>query len=120
MRMGILFGLFTALAFSGTITGDLVDANCYRSELDNVGPGQSVTLVGRDMASSVRYCSPNAKTRTFSVVQGDWTPLRLDAGGNAKAADLVGKSAKKRVFEVLVTGRIERNTLQVESIAASK
>ena len=120
MRYGLLCAFVCAAApgaIAGTWSGALVDAGCYRSELDNVGPGQSPTYSGRDMEYSVRYCAPNAKTRRFAVVEDNWNVLRLDAVGNAKAADVVRHSGKRRPIEEKVTGGVDRNTVKVDSIS---
>lgn len=120
MRYGLLCAFLcaaTPVAFAGTWSGALVDAGCYRNELDNVSPDQSLTYSGRDMEYSVRYCAPNAKTRKFAVVEDDWNVLRLDAAGNAKAADLVRQAGRRRPIEVRLIGQIDRNRVKVESIS---
>ena len=101
-------------------SGVLVDTRCYQSQVGNVGPGQSASYSGRDMDFNLRYCSPKAKTRAFSVVQNDWAAVPLDSAGNAKAADLVRKTGKRRVFAVTVTGELDKETIRVDSIVASQ
>lgn len=117
MQLSALLCAAATAAIAGSWSGALVDANCYRNELDNVGPGQSVTYSGRDMQYSVQYCSPNVKTKTFGVVEDNWNLLRLDPAGNAKAAELVRQTGKQRLLEVKVTGEIDKNTVKVDSIS---
>jgi hypothetical protein len=51
-----------------------------------VNPNDTLTSVDRDTNREIRYCSPNAKTKSFTVVQSDGLNFRLDFAGNAKAA----------------------------------
>lgn len=104
-------------ASAGSWSGALVDAGCYRSELDNVAPTQSMTYATRDMGYSLRYCSPSVNTKTFALVEDNWNAILLDAAGNAKAAQLVRQAGKHRQIEVTVTGEMNKNTVKVDSIS---
>jgi hypothetical protein len=50
------------------------------------------------MDEEIRNCLPKAKTKAFAIVREGWSRLELDAAGNAKAAELVGKIGKECVL----------------------
>lgn len=117
MRLAALLLLGSALGFAETWSGVLVDSNCYHDDQTNVNKDESTTV--RDMNLEVRQCAPNEKTKAFAVVLPDWSSLKLDAPGNAKASAIVQKSEKKSAIEVMVTGDLENNhTIKVVSISA--
>ena len=113
----------TALAFASAAlsvagwSGSLADSKCFGSEERNVNPTDTMTAVDRDMNMELRYCSPRANTMVFTLVQADGRSFRLNAAGNAKAADLVRKSGKTARIVVSVTGEVVKNTINVESIS---
>ena len=121
MRLAALFCLASALSFAGSWSGAMVDSKCYESEELNVNPTDTLTSVDRDTSREVRYCSPSARTKSFTVVQRDGLKsFRLDSAGNAKAADLVRNTGKKSLIVVDVTGEINRNTIKVDSISLAR
>ncbi len=85
-----------------------------------MNPTDTLTNVDRDGNREIRYCSPNPKTKLFAVVQSDGPSLKLDAAGNAMAAELVRKTGKKSRINVAVTGEMSSNTIKVDSIAIAK
>lgn len=118
VQLSALLCAASSAAFAGSWSGALVNASCYRSELENVGgAGQSMTYSGRDMQYSLRYCAPNAKTKTFAVVANDWNPIFLDAAGNARASELARQAGKQCPIEVTVTGQMDKDTVKVDSIS---
>lgn len=105
---------------AGSWTGYLVDSRCYDISEQNVNPWDTLSNVDRDKDLEIRLCSPNAKTRSFAVVQSDWQSVKLDSAGNAKAADLVRKIGKKSEFLVNVTGEKGKATIEVDAISLAK
>jgi hypothetical protein len=101
-------------------SGFLVSSDCYAAEERNVNPTDTETYVNRDRDFEVRYCSPNAKTKSFTLVDHDGLSYTLDAAGNAKAAEIVRRTGKKRLLEVSVIGEAGENVIQVTSISTAK
>ena len=120
MRVVILFFLAAATALAGSWTGYLVDSRCYAAEERNVNPGDTEAHIDRDMDYEIRYCSPTPKTKAFAIVDREWNRSDLDAGGNAKAADLVWRIGKKRETTVDVRGQLSGGTIVVDSISLAK
>jgi hypothetical protein len=120
MQVAALCFLASALAFAESWTGALVDPKCYEALERNVNPTDTLTHVDRDTNQEIRYCSPNAKTMSFGIVQQDGTSLWFDSAGNAKAAELVRTTRKKYRFEVVVAGEISGNRIKVDSISVAK
>jgi hypothetical protein len=120
MRLAVILYLSSALSFAGNWSGALVDSKCYDAEERNVNPRDTLTYVDRDRSQEIRYCSPSAKTKSFAVVQFDGLSFKFDSAGNAKAAALVPKTAKKSHLSVAVTGEINRNTIAVDSISIAQ
>lgn len=117
----MLFLLLTPIPLmSATWSGFLVNGSCYAALERNVNPRDNATYVDRDMTWQLRYCSPNAKTRNFALVQEDWSSLTFDAAGDAKAAELFRKSGKKTFFRVVVNGERNKDTIQTESISLNR
>jgi hypothetical protein len=112
--------LVAAPSFAGgNWSGYLVNSSCYADEESNVNPTDTLTYVDRDKDLEIRLCAPNAKTKSFALVQSDGTWFKLDAAGNTKATELVQKTGKiKNHFLVVVAGEMTKNTLQVTSISA--
>ena len=117
VRVVALFCLSSALGYAENWTGALVDSNCYEFRERNVNPTDTLTYVDRDTREEIRYCSANAKTRTFTIVLREGTSFRLDAAGNTEAAQLVRNTGKKTLFIVAVTGTRSKNTIKVGSIS---
>ena len=118
-RFAVLLFLVSASAMAGNWQGVLVDSKCYASEERNVNPADTA-MADRDMNGEVRYCSPSAKTKAFAVVQPDWSSLKFDTAGDAKAAELVRKAGRKPFFRVVVTGERTKDTINVKSISAAR
>jgi hypothetical protein len=120
IRVVALLCLASIPSFAGSWWGYLVDSKCYDISEQNVDPWDTMPNVDRDKDLEIRLCSPNAKTKSFAVVQSDWSSLKLDSAGNAKAAELVRKIGKKSVIPVTVTGEKNKTTVKVDSIAVAK
>ena len=102
---------------AGNWSGALVDSKCFDGEERNVGPTDALTNVDRDRGEEIRFCSPNSKTKAFTVVERDGLSFKLDAGGNSKAVELVRNAGKKPHYVVTVTGEMSKNTVKVDSIS---
>jgi hypothetical protein len=123
LRMSALATLVCLTAvpgFAQGMTGFLVDSDCYESLERNVSPWDTNTYVDRDRDWEVRYCSPNRKTKSFTLVNHDGLSFKLDPAGNAKAAELLGSTRKKSVLEVRVAGEMGKDAIMVSSIAIAK
>ncbi len=120
MRLVALLCLASLPSVAGSWSGYLVDSKCCDSSEQNVDPWDTMTNVDRDKDLEIRLCSLSARTKSFAVVRADWTSLKLDSAGNAKAAELVRKIGKKSVFLVMVTGEANKTTVQVDSISIAK
>jgi hypothetical protein len=120
IRLVALFCLAAIPSFAGSWSGYLVDSKCYDASEQNVNPWETLTNVTRDKDLEIRLCSPNAKTKSFAVVQPDWQSLKLDSTGNAKAVELVRTIGKKSIFLVTVTGEKNKSTVTVDSISIAK
>lgn len=116
----IVLGIFVCLggspAFAQPWSGFLVNSDCYESELRNTNRAGSISDVDRDKDADVRFCAPNAKTKSFAIVDHDGLSFKLDAAGNAKAAEITRQAAKKEFLKVVVTGERRRGRVQVDSI----
>lgn len=115
-RTATIFCLAAGMGFAGSWSGSLVDSNCYAALERNVGPKDTLIYVDRDTNSEIRYCRPKTKTKVFAVIEPDNSTLKLDAGGNAKAADLVRTAGKSPRLRVIVTGEKSGDTVKVDSI----
>lgn len=120
MRLLLIFCLAAEQSFAGTWVGRLVDTNCYENVKRNVNPRDTLTYVDRDGNFEIRYCSPKAKTKSFTLVEPDSQYFRLDPAGNAQAADLLQKTGQRNGLYVTVTGELTKNTIQVQSIFPAK
>lgn len=104
----------------GTWSGSLVDSKCYATEEANHDPTDTDTAVDRDRDLEISVCTPTKKTTSFGVVKFDGTWFKLDSNGNAKAAQLLMSAGKQRSFHVDVAGDMNKNVVQVSSIAIAK
>jgi hypothetical protein len=120
IRFGVLLCLTSALSFAENWSGDLVDSRCWGFQERNVNPTDTLTFVDRDRNLEISLCSPSLKTKSFAIVRQDGLSLALDAAGNAKAAALVRKTGGKSGFIVVITGAVNRNTIQVDSISTAR
>lgn len=123
LRMGglsILMCLMAAPGYAQNTTGFLVDSNCYESLERNVSPWDTNPYVDRDRDWEIRYCAPNGKTKSFTLVNHDGLSFKLDPAGNAKAAELLRGTRKKSLLEVTVTGEKNKNAIRVSSISVAK
>jgi hypothetical protein len=117
---GAFFCLASGLVYAESWSGALVDPKCFEALERNANPTDTLTHVDRDTNQEIRYCSPNAKTKLFGIVEQDGTILRFDSTGNAKAAELVRPTHKNDRLHVVVTGEMSGRTIKVDSISGAR
>jgi hypothetical protein len=106
--------------FAESWTGDLVDSRCYASEENNVNPFDPPSNVNHDRGYEIRVCRPNARTKSFAIVDPDGRTFQLDPSGNNRVAEFVRQTDKKSRLLVTVTGDKCKNTVSVDSISLAK
>jgi hypothetical protein len=112
----ILLCCAPGFAFAESWTGALVNSKCYDNEVSNTNPSNTDAAVNTDKDAEIRYCHPNAKTKSFAVVDFDGSIHKLDAEGNTKAEGFVRANPQKSRYRVEVTGEKNRDVIKVESI----
>jgi hypothetical protein len=113
--LAVLACLAPALGLAEAWSGTLVDSRCWGFAENNT---KDVSIyVDRDRNLEISSCSPTAKTKSFAVVLSDGLTLKLDAAGDAKAAELVQQTGKASPITVGVTGEKNRNTIKADSIS---
>jgi len=126
MISGVVICLAAAPAFAAqhaqnhTWSGFLVNSSCYEALERNTDPWDTSTFVDRDRDWEIRYCSPDVKTKSFTLVDHDGLSHKLDPAGNAKAAEAVRQTGKKAPMEVKVAGEQDKDTIHVDSISLVK
>jgi hypothetical protein len=120
IRAATVLCLTSALSYAESWTGALVDSKCHGYREHNVNPNDTVTYVDRDTREEIRYCSPNAKSKAFTIVLREGPSFRLDSPGNTQAAQRVRNAGKKSVFVVAVTGELNKSTIKVDSISIAR
>ena len=115
MRLASLLLCVSAVGFSSTWSGFLVDSRCYTTEQANVS--QDASTVSRDMNRQIRTCAAKSGTKRFAVVPADWKGLKFDAKGNTQAARLVQKRPSGAVMAVTVAGVRRGNRISVASVS---
>ena len=116
-RLCFLLCLYPVLGLAENWTGVLVDSKCWTNEERNVNPRDTTIFVDRDRNLEIRFCAPNAKTRSFVIVPPDGVGFQLDAPGNAMAAEVVRNAGNRPSYRVAITGGLVKSTLRVDSIS---
>ncbi len=116
---GLLFLSAVALmpGIARSWSGVLVDSDCYQAEERNINANDTTFDVDHDRDWEIRQCLPNLKTKEFILVERSGQSIKLNAEGNAKAKAMMPKTAKKSRVYVTVTGELEKNDVNVQSIA---
>jgi len=91
---------FSAVAMAETWSGTMVDVMCK----------------GRDLASHTRDCALTCAKGGFGVVLADGKFLKFDESGNARALQSLKKSTKDKDLKVKVSGKLDGEVIQVESL----
>ena len=100
-RLLLTASIFSALACAESFNGTLVDVMCK----------------GKDLAGHTRKCALSCAKSGFAVVLSDGKFLKLDEGGNAKALAALKSSEKEKDLKVKVEGKLDGETIQVDSLA---
>jgi hypothetical protein len=115
--MLLLASLPPVLCLGQSWSGVLVDSKCYEALQRNVNPNDTLTSVDRDTNRDIRYCSPGAKTKHFTLVEPVGASFRLDAAGDTKASLVLRAAGKKAPVYVTVNGERKGNSINVDSIS---
>ena len=100
--------LGSALCLAETWSGKVVDAGC-KDQSRGAQPAQPG-------GQATNACEPTGTTAAFGIQLSDGKVLKLDATGNAKAAEVVKNSNNKSGLMATVTGSLDGQTVKVESI----
>jgi hypothetical protein len=119
-RLAAFICLTSALGFSATWSGWLVDSKCYANLESNKSPTDTLNYVDRNKNEELLYCTPKAKTKSFALVDRNGLSYNLNAAGNAKAADLIRTAGAKANGEVKIVGEATGNAIKVDSISLAK
>ena len=92
--------VLTAGAFAETWSGTVVDVMCK----------------GRDLASHTRQCALNCAKGGFGLVLQDGKFVKFNETGNSKTLALLKGASKDKDLKAKVTGTIEGDVIQVESV----
>jgi len=117
MRLASLLFCLATVGFAETWSGYLVDSRCYtRDQINTSRDGE--TTVSRDMRLTMSRCAPTDRTTHFAIVANDWSSFRLDEAGNERAAAIVSKNGKSKLYCVTVAGsRISHHKIATKSMA---
>jgi hypothetical protein len=100
--LAAVLSMAAGLAFAGTWTGKLVDADCWgKLSRNNSQPAE---------------CTPTATTRKFAIQTTDGKVFKLDSAGNTKAAEAI-KGNTKPNLRATVNGESHGRTVKVETIS---
>ncbi len=96
---GLLFS-FSALALADTWSGALVDVMCK----------------DKDLPSHTTKCALGCAKSGYGLVLADGKFVKFDESGNAKALAALKATSKEKDLKAKVTGTLDGDTVQVESI----
>ena len=71
---------------------------------------------GKDLASHTRECALTCSKSGYALVTADGKVLKFDEAGNARALSLLKKLTKEKDLKAKVSGTLNGELLQVESI----
>ncbi|HLY20570.1 MAG TPA: hypothetical protein VKR61_25255 [Bryobacteraceae bacterium] len=100
-RVAGLFTLFSSLALAETWSGTLVDVMCKN----------------QDLASHTTKCALSCAKSGYGLVLADGKFVKFDEAGNAKALAALKATSKEKELKAKVTGTLDGDTVQVESVA---
>jgi hypothetical protein len=92
--------LCSSLAFADTWSGTLVDVMCK----------------GKDLASHTTKCAIGCSKSGYGLVLTDGKFLKLNETGNAKALATLKATSKEKELKTKVTGALDGDIIQVQSI----
>lgn len=91
------------------VHGYLVDAICARNHAAEPGYGAN----HQKKCSLMDVCARSG----FSVITAEQKVLKFDANGNEQALSLIKATDKDKDWKVVVTGKVEGDTIAVTSLA---
>jgi hypothetical protein len=100
-RVAGLLTLFSSLAFAETWSGTLVDVMCKN----------------QDLAGHTTECAIKCSKSGYGLVLADGKFVKFDESGNAKALAALKTTKKEKDLKAKVTGTLDGDTVQVESVA---
>lgn len=100
MKRLALLSVLPLMAFAETWNGTLVDAMCKK----------------QDLASHTTDCALKCAKSGYGLVLADGKFLKFDEGGNAKALATLKATRKEKDLKAKVTGTLDGDTVQVESV----
>ena len=100
-RVAGLLTLFSSLAFAESWNGTLVDVMCKN----------------QDLASHTTKCAIGCAKSGYGLVLADGKFVKFDEAGNAKALAALKATSKEKDLKAKVTGTLDGETVQVESVA---
>jgi hypothetical protein len=92
--------LFGAAAWADSWSGTLVDVMCK----------------DKDLANHSRQCAINCSKSGYGLVLADGKFFKFNEGGNSKALEALKASSKDKDLKATVTGKLDGEVIQVESI----
>lgn len=78
------------------------------------------SYVNWDRMGSIRYCSPNHKTKSFTIVEQSGLSVKLDPVGNEKAMALLRDTAKRTPYTADINGETNEHRIKVNTISIVK
>ena len=109
--------LGSTLIFADNWSGTLVDPGCFASAQGNTTHGEHPGST--DLNRTLRRCAPNAKTKSFALVQHDGKVVDFDPDSNGKAHEFILKGIKPP-YHVTVAGEMSHDTIKVSTISEVK
>lgn len=100
MKLIASFLLLTGVVLAESWTGTVVDVMCR----------------GKDVASHTRQCALSCAKGGFGLVLSDGKFLKLNEAGNAMTLSKLKASAKDKDLKAKVTGKMDGDVIQVESL----
>ena len=115
MRLVYLAGLTSLPGLPVNWSGWLVESRCYVS-LDN-NRSDLPSYVNWDRMGSIKYCSPNQKTKSFTIVEQSGLSVKLDPVGNEKAMALLRDTTKRTPYTADINGEMNGHRIKVNTIS---
>jgi hypothetical protein len=100
MKRLALLSVFPVMMFAETWSGTLVDAMCKK----------------QDLASHTTKCAIGCAKSGYGLVMADGKFMKFDEAGNAKALAALKATSKEKDLKAKVTGTLDGDTVQVESV----
>jgi hypothetical protein len=120
LSVAALLGSLSPMSASAAeIKGILMDAHCAPTAELHIVPPPKMMEGGRVVAEAhTRECllMPECVKSGYVVYTSDDKLLSLDAEGNRKAVEAVRASKKLDDFEVVVTGEVKGDKIQVQTL----